>query len=254
MGKRSRGSSLSVDDDSRSDDTAESLRPPKLSAVVSMNDSSSTSAATSAIQCSLVPHRDPVSFSSVQEFELHYAKEHTNRCSACGKNFPTSHLLTLHTDEHHNTFREALQAKGEKTYACFVEDCDKLCSTPQKRRFHLIDKHLFPKIYNFRIVDTGIDKCPSMLYEGRRRRVSTITNIDQMQDSCHQRTSMRSETESKRQIAVPPLTQLKPQNGNTSSKSGDHVSDTSINELDQSMAALLFVPPSVVGRMRHKPS
>lgn len=254
MGKRSRDSSISIDEDSRSDDTAESPRPPKFSAVVSMNDAPSKSATASAIQCSLVPHRDPINFSSVQEFELHYAKEHTNRCSACGKNFPTSHLLALHTDENHNTFREALQAKGEKTYACFVEDCDKLCSTPQKRRLHLIDKHLFPKIYNFRIVDTGIDKSTSMLHEGRRRRVSTTTNIDQTQVAGHQRTTMRSETESKTQIAVPPVTQLKPQNGNTSSKSGAHVSDTSINELDQSMAALRFVPLSVVSRMRQKPA
>ncbi|KAG2017135.1 hypothetical protein GB937_005733 [Aspergillus fischeri] len=30
-------------------------------------------------------------------------------------------------------------------YSCFIEDCDRKCSTPQKRRMHLIDKHMFPK-------------------------------------------------------------------------------------------------------------
>lgn len=31
-------------------------------------------------------------------------------------------------------------------YGCFIEGCERKCSTPQKRRMHLIDKHMFPKV------------------------------------------------------------------------------------------------------------
>jgi hypothetical protein len=101
---------------------------------------------TTVMRCSLPPHKDAVEFQSHEDYEVHYLKEHTNRCSSCGKNFPTGHFLGLHIEENHNPLRETLQAKGEKTYACFVEDCDRKCSTPQKRRLHLIDKHGFPKV------------------------------------------------------------------------------------------------------------
>lgn len=43
-------------------------------------------------------------------------------------------------------FNELKKEKGEKTFQCFVEGCDRLCSTPQKRRLHVIDKHGFPKV------------------------------------------------------------------------------------------------------------
>jgi len=258
MAKRSRDSSIiSSDDDDQGQiyslDETESPRPTKLSAIT-MTDSSEPS----AIQCSLPPHRDPLSFSNVEAFEVHYVKEHSNRCSACGKNFPTAHFLALHTDENHNTFREALQAKGEKTYACFVQGCEKTCSTPQKRRLHLIDKHLFPKIYNFRIVDTGIDRSTSMLHESRRKRVSTLS--DQPQSSGHQRKESRSGVDS-----VKSSSPAQPSEGNlgvstnlngkaedSDHKSVEGVSDTTINELEQSMSSLRFVPPSVANKVRNK--
>lgn len=31
-------------------------------------------------------------------------------------------------------------------FGCFVEGCERKCSTPQKRRRHLIDKHMFPRV------------------------------------------------------------------------------------------------------------
>jgi len=127
------------------------------------------------MRCSLPPHRETLSFVSHEDYEIHYAKIHTNRCSECGKNFPTGHFLGLHIEENHNPLREALQERGEKTYGCFVEDCERKCSTPQKRRMHLIDKHMFPRTYNFHIVNDGIDKHRSMLGSGQahRRRIST---------------------------------------------------------------------------------
>lgn len=262
MAKRSRDSSIiSSDEDNQEHicliDETESPRPTKLSAIA-MTDGPETT----AIQCSLPPHREPLSFSNVEGFEVHYVKEHSNRCSACGKNFPTAHFLALHTDENHNTFREALQAKGEKTYACFVQGCDKICSTPQKRRLHLIDKHLFPKIYNFRIVDTGIDRSTSMLHEGRRRRVSTIT--DPPQSSGHQRKESRSGAnlmkrsspvqlfEGTSNADVPTKTNGELEDHHHHHKSVESVSDTAINELERSMSSLRFVPPSVANKVRSK--
>jgi len=151
MSKRSREASFSPSADSHStstpeDDEHETLRPVKISAMTDFEAHS-----LSAMQCSLPPHRQALDFPSIKAFELHYIKDHSNRCSSCDKNFPSAHFLSLHIDESHNSLRAEMQAKGEKTYACFVEDCEKKCSTPQKRRLHLVDKHLFPKSYNFRV-------------------------------------------------------------------------------------------------------
>ena len=209
-------------------------RPAKLSAA--MVDALPGDA---VIQCTLPPHRDAMDFASVEGFEVHYAKEHSNRCSSCGKNFPTGHFLALHIDEHHNTFREALQSRGEKTYGCFVEGCDKKCSNPEKRRLHLIDKHLLPKIYNFRIVDTGIDKSTSMLHESRRIRVSTT---EQAGSNGHRR---RQSQASKPRGATPA--------SSDPGRSTSEVSDAAIKNLETSISALQFVPPQVRQRNKHHP-
>ena len=52
--------------------------------------------------------------------------------------------------------------------------------TPQKRRLHLIDKHGYPRHYDFRVVETGLGDRLSILRgkpakpAGRRRRVSDV--------------------------------------------------------------------------------
>jgi len=123
------------------------------------------------MKCSLPPH-PTLSFPTLSDFETHYAQAHTNRCSSCHKNFPTEHFLSLHISENHDPLEEARRAKGEKTYRCFVDGCDKVCSAPLKRRMHLTDKHMFPKNYDFLIVNDGIDKRSSML-RTRHRRASS---------------------------------------------------------------------------------
>ena len=251
MNKRSRESSIASSDSevgSSRTPGSESPHPTKLK--TAMVDGPRPDA---VMQCSLPPHRDTIDFASIEDFEVHYAKDHSNRCASCGKNFPTAHFLALHIDENHNTFREALEGRGEKTYACFVEDCDKKCSTPQKRRLHLIDKHLFPKIYNFRIVDTGIDRSTSMLHEGRRRRVST--NMDQTCFKVHRRRQS--------QIGQPqPSAENFPSSEEERSKtreqeslvSKQNVSDPAIKDLEKSMSALRFVPPQINHRNRRNPA
>jgi hypothetical protein len=67
------------------------------------------------MQCTLPPHRAPVSFSSYEDYEVHYQQFHVNRCSECGKNFPSERFLTLHIEEHHDPLMEARREKGERT-------------------------------------------------------------------------------------------------------------------------------------------
>ena len=245
MVKRSRESSiLSSDGEEGSPTTAgsDSPRPAKLAPV--MIDAPKTDA---VMQCSLPPHRGTLDFASIEDFEIHYAKDHSNRCASCNRNFPTAHFLALHLDENHNPLREALQAKGEKTYDCFVEDCERKCSTPQKRRLHLIDKHLFPKIYDFRIVDTGIDKSTTMLRENRRRRVSTTA--DQVASS----STRRRQSHAGKQECVAAEGAFQSNDDKHHFKSGQNLSDTAVKDLEASMSALQFVPPQIKQRNKRDP-
>lgn len=66
------------------------------------------------MQCLLPPH-DPISFSSYETYDVHYAQDHTNRCLECHKNFPSEHFLNLHIAENHDPLNESLRAKGERT-------------------------------------------------------------------------------------------------------------------------------------------
>lgn len=120
---------------------------------------------SSAMRCLLPPHR-PMSFSSYAEYETHYSQSHSNRCSDCHHNFPTAHFLEIHIAENHDPIVAARRERGEKTYACFVEGCDKICADWQKRRSHLVDRHAFPRNYDFFVVNSGVDGKRSMLRPG----------------------------------------------------------------------------------------
>jgi hypothetical protein len=67
------------------------------------------------MRCSLPPHRQTLSFTSFEEYEVHYNKVHVNRCTECRKNFPTPHFLDLHISENHNPLAQVLKERGEKT-------------------------------------------------------------------------------------------------------------------------------------------
>lgn len=73
------------------------------------------------MQCSLPPHRETISFASYDEYEVHYAKSHVNRCTECGKNFPTGHFLSLHIEENHDPLMQARKEKGEKTVSSAID-------------------------------------------------------------------------------------------------------------------------------------
>lgn len=140
---------------------------------------------TASMRCLLPPHR-PVTFSSYLEYETHYAQVHSNRCSECKVNLPTAHFLELHIAENHDPIALAQRERGEKTFGCFVEGCEKVCSDWKKRRSHLVDKHGYPRNYDFFVVNSGVDGKRSMLRAGvddqghrassRERRGSNETN------------------------------------------------------------------------------
>ncbi|QIW96154.1 hypothetical protein AMS68_001672 [Peltaster fructicola] len=117
------------------------------------------------IWCSLPPH-EPQSFSSTTLYETHYHSEHSYRCSECHKNFPSAYFLDLHITELHDPICAARKDAGLKTYACFVEGCDKVCMDWKRRRSHLVDKHGFPRNYDFFVVIDGIDGRKSLLRPG----------------------------------------------------------------------------------------
>ena len=66
------------------------------------------------MKCSLPPHNKVIAFHSFEDFEIHYAEAHSNRCTECYKNFPTAHFLSLHISENHDPLREERKARGEK--------------------------------------------------------------------------------------------------------------------------------------------
>ncbi|KAF1980445.1 hypothetical protein BU23DRAFT_522527 [Bimuria novae-zelandiae CBS 107.79] len=143
--------------------------------IVHLDAESAVSDNAAVMKCSLPPH-GPLAFTSFEDYHVHYQKTHMNRCTDCHKNFPDQHFLSLHIAENHDPISAAKRDRGEKTFACLVPDCDRLCSTPFKRRLHCIDKHQFPRNYDFFIVNDGIDRRSSMLRPPHRRRSSTVNS------------------------------------------------------------------------------
>ena len=66
------------------------------------------------MQCALPPHAI-LTLPSAAAFDIHYAQEHTNRCSECSANLPSGWMLELHLNERHNPIVAAQRDKEEKT-------------------------------------------------------------------------------------------------------------------------------------------
>jgi len=108
---------------------------------------------------------------------------------------------------------------------------------------HLIDKHMFPKEYDFYVVNDGVDKRTSMLRSGKhrrrsstqhrmneveersRRRASTLETIDPKVDKEHEETMSFNDPV----ILTPSISQ----------------DDEVMEGLSGAMSALKFVPSSV---------
>ncbi|KAF4634596.1 hypothetical protein G7Y89_g3497 [Cudoniella acicularis] len=196
------------------------------------------------MKCSLPPHGETLSFPSHEAFEIHYNKSHLNRCLECRRNFPTEHFLNLHIEENHDSLVVVRRERGEQTYGCFVEDCERKCSTADKRRMHLIDKHLFPKDYDFAVVNHGIDHRSSMLRSGRyRRRSSAAQNLMDSEERARKHSSTLETIVGKEGNFG--NGEGDAENFKTSQHSSSTLADTDMDGLVGAMSALKFVPPSV---------
>lgn len=114
--------------------------------------------AETTIVCTLPPCDKSTKFKSYLEYELHIESFHDYICIECKRRFPTLVFLDLHIDENHNPFLRIQQENGIKIFKCFLykSGCTKVCSTPKKRRLHMIDGHGYPKEFKFDVINKGI--------------------------------------------------------------------------------------------------
>ncbi|KAI1434914.1 hypothetical protein GGR50DRAFT_363325 [Xylaria sp. CBS 124048] len=225
--------------------------------ITELDESAIDTSSDVAMRCSLPPHREMLSFMTYGDYETHYSKSHTNRCVECHKNFPSEHLLNIHFEDCHDAFAAVKRDRGERTYSCFVEGCERKCRTPYKRRNHLIDKHMYPKNYFFALTKDGIDGRHSLLLdEGHRRRRSSTATTASTSKAPERRLSLRR--------AKPPPSPPKDarkEAGSTTTSLPDspekaapaQVPDVEMDSITSAMGALQFVPMSVrFGRGRGK--
>lgn len=142
-----------------------SSSPPSRNAAKYTALDSSLPSPPTAMRCPLPPH-PPLLFPTAAAYEAHYLSSHTHRCSACLRNFPSARYLDLHIAETHDPIVAARRDAGEKVLACFVDGCDKVCRDWTRRRAHLVDRHGFPRNYDFFVVRDGTDGRRSLLRPG----------------------------------------------------------------------------------------
>ncbi|KAH0613773.1 uncharacterized protein H6S33_005659 [Morchella sextelata] len=209
-----------------------------------------------AITCFLPPScAAGTAFASHELFESHYAQAHTNRCLECGKNFPSGRFLELHIAEHHDPLQELRRERGEKGYGCFVEGCERFCSTPQKRRRHVIDKHHFPKEYNWGIVQWGIDNHTTLLTRSTTKNTLTTTsttgptiaatpttpNKPQKLGGKNPSPKQKDPSRRKRPMGI----KEEEEEGKPSMEKGKEVKEVDMLDVANAMSAMKLVPPSV---------
>lgn len=218
------------------------LRP--VSKIAGLDSAVEDEEAEFVMRCSLPPHKEPVGFRFYDEYETHYHQFHTNRCIECRKNFPTDHLLNVHIEECHDPLARVAREKGEHTYSCFVEGCERKCMTPQKRRLHLIDKHMYPKNFFFAVTKDGIDGKRSLLIETGRRRRSSAGSQSQAKELRRHANTLENEashSDDKSRTSRP----SQPPTTVDKGEAKPEKIDTDMTDLTGAMSALQFVPPSV---------
>lgn len=124
-------------------------------------------------------------------------------------------------------------------FSCFVEGCERKCLTHQKRRMHMIDKHMYPKNFFFAVTKEGIDGRRSLLNDGHgRRRSSTATQNKEIR---RREDTREPSSPGKKSPNLKPAT-AKPEDKDKKSQSKV---DTEMEDLTGAMSSLQFVPQSV---------
>lgn len=144
-------------------------------------------------------------------------------------------------------------------YACFVEGCEKVCATPQKRRMHLFDKHLFPRNYDFFIVNDGLGKRRSMLRpdfthrqkprysksRGQPAKAESRTKPPEQATQSVDEETESSEDEEMEHDSSSAGSSSAPETSEERLTPATDAADAGLDEITSSMAALRFVPPSI---------
>jgi hypothetical protein len=118
---------------------------------------------------------------------------------------------------------------------------------------HLIDKHLFPKDYDFYVVNDGIDRKSSMLRSGRHRRKSSVTQHTANTEERPRYQNSTPETTTEMQSTSDGKGESQEQIPEGSKALTPGSSQEDMDGLTDAMSALRFVPPSVrFGRGRGK--
>jgi hypothetical protein len=107
---------------------------------------------------------------------------------------------------------------------------------------HLIDKHMFPKDYDFYVVNDGIDRRSSMLRSGRhQRRSSAQHHMTEIEERTRRRASTLEIVDPEEDEKGVPKSPVNPE-VLTPPSSRD---DEDMEDLSGAMSALKFVPSSV---------
>jgi hypothetical protein len=114
--------------------------------------------------------------------------------------------------------------------------------TPQKRRLHLIDKHMYPKNFFFAVTKDGIDGKRSLLIETGHRRRSSAGSQSQVKELRRRANTLENEVSPPNNKSQPP----QPSTAADKSKmKSEKAPDTDMADLTGAMSALQFVPPSI---------
>jgi hypothetical protein len=134
-------------------------------------------------------------------------------------------------------------------YSCFVEGCERKCMTHQKRRMHLIDKHMYPKNFFFAVTKDGIDGRRSLLNDGSHHRRRSSTNSQTIKSSRRRASLKEGESTSPQQAPKSPQSPKSPKSPTVQrtemKQGGKKPTDTEMADLTGAMSSLSFVPPSV---------
>jgi hypothetical protein len=106
---------------------------------------------------------------------------------------------------------------------------------------HLIDKHMFPKDYDFYVVNDGIDRRSSMLRSGKhRRRSSAAQHMTEIQERRRRSSTLEAGPSAQHESGK---TEIIEEEAPEAATGGPK--DVDIEVLSGAMSALKFVPPSV---------
>ena len=200
----------------------------------------------SVIECGVPPHRSPVSFATYEEYEAHYTNFHVNRCSECSKNFPSERFVLLHIAENHDPILEAKRARGDKTFACFVEGCKKMFLTRLKRRNHLVDAHHYHRQYDFFVVNDGLHGRKSMLRSDFNPQDRVLgADIESRKSTGFVINDSSSTSTEADLVDETILTHVVTYDGTAEELRKVRGSSENVDDVAVSMAALRFIPPSI---------